>query len=232
MLKKLAILILLFSLNCDSRYYGQTGQDKFVNEHFIRNKKNGVFVDIGAHDGISFSNTYFFETELNWKGICFEPLSKPFQKLSRVRPGSICLNACVSPVAGEFEFINVQAKTEVEMLSGLLNSYDPRHLERLKREVAQAGGSYNIIKVPSVRFNDIMNMHNVNHINLLSMDTEGNELEILKSIDFEAINIDIILVENNYQMPDTRLFLESKGFTYINFPPSAGDEVYVKSSLR
>ena len=33
-------------------YYGQYEQDRFLYETFFKNKKNGVFVDIGAHDGL------------------------------------------------------------------------------------------------------------------------------------------------------------------------------------
>ena len=43
----------------------QFDQDKILNEGLFRNKKNGVFVDIGAYDGICGSNTYFFEKHLN-----------------------------------------------------------------------------------------------------------------------------------------------------------------------
>jgi hypothetical protein len=47
-------------------YYSQVGQDRFIHENYFKELKGGVFVDIGAHNGISYSNTYFFEKELNW----------------------------------------------------------------------------------------------------------------------------------------------------------------------
>ena len=43
--------------------YSQSGQDAFVLSHF-KNKKNGVFLDIGANDGVSLSNTYYLENLL------------------------------------------------------------------------------------------------------------------------------------------------------------------------
>ncbi len=225
MVKRLIVFLLVFSFNIYAQYCSQYGQDKLINERFIHNKKNGFFVDIGAHDGVTYSNTCFFERELNWKGICFEPLSQPFKKLFCERPGSICINACVSPHKGELEFFEVQGYSE--MLSGIVGTYHPRHLERLKREVKQYGGSYCITKVPSLRFNDVMNEHDITHIDVLSIDTEGSELEILKSIDFEKISIDIILVENNYGTPGMRRLLESKGYRFIKHQ---GDEIYVRSA--
>ena len=47
-------------------YYSQFQQDKFVYENYFTNKVDGYFVDIGAADGIKFSNSKFFE-ELGWK---------------------------------------------------------------------------------------------------------------------------------------------------------------------
>ena len=55
----------------DLGYKSQFGQDKFLNENIFKNKRNGVFIDIGAHDGITYSNSYVFEKQLDWTGICF-----------------------------------------------------------------------------------------------------------------------------------------------------------------
>ena len=46
-------------------FYSQYGQDKFLFENFFKEKNNGFYLDIGAHDGITLSNTYFFE-KLGW----------------------------------------------------------------------------------------------------------------------------------------------------------------------
>ena len=61
-------------------YYSQYLQDVFVQFVFFNNKKDGYFIDIGAYDGIRLSNTYLFEKNKNWKGICVEPNNKVFNK--------------------------------------------------------------------------------------------------------------------------------------------------------
>ena len=61
------------------KYYSQFEQDKFIYENYFINKTKGYFVDIGAHDGITFSNSKFFE-ELGWDGVCIEPNPKIFEK--------------------------------------------------------------------------------------------------------------------------------------------------------
>jgi hypothetical protein len=56
-----------------SQSYSQIGQDLEVLRKY-KNKYNGYFVDIGASDGIIYSNTYLLEKRYGWKGICVEPL--------------------------------------------------------------------------------------------------------------------------------------------------------------
>ena len=219
-------MLLFFTPIIFSQYYSQYEQDKFVNELFFHNKKNGFFVDIGAHDGRTYSNTLFFEESLGWRGICFEPLAEPFTKLVANRPNSFCYNACVSWQKGEQRFFEVQGYSQ--MLSGLVDTYDPRHLERLKKEIKLYGGSYRVIVVPVVQFNEIMQEKNVQKVDFLSLDTEGSEIEILKTIDFDAVKIDVIAVENNYLTKDIRDFLILKGYHFVIHK---GDEIYVHSRL-
>jgi len=66
----------IFFSRCEianASYYSQHKQDKVINEALLQGKQNSVFVEIGAYDGIKYSNTKFFEYELNWRGICIEP---------------------------------------------------------------------------------------------------------------------------------------------------------------
>lgn len=193
-------------------YKSQAGQDQFINEMFFHNKKNGVFLDIGAHDGQSFSNTYFFEKDLQWKGICFEPLPHLFKKLRECRD-CICINACVSKNEGTVPFLHLDSCDE--MLSGMCGTYDARQLQTVMNDIAQFGGECKILQVPSVSLNKIVKEYGINHVDFLSLDTEGSELEILKSIDFSQITIDIITVENNFNEGSIQTFLEENGFIFI-----------------
>ena len=70
-------------------YKSQHKQDEFVVNYF-KGKKNGVFVDIGAHDGITLSNTYVLEKELGWTGICVEPMDHEYKKLTECRNCITC----------------------------------------------------------------------------------------------------------------------------------------------
>ncbi len=219
---------IIFHAVCNPQYYSQIGQDRILNEQLFKNKRNGIFIDIGAHDGITHSNTYFFERELNWTGICFEPLPHIFEKLKQNRTCT-CINACVSKIEGFLNFFSVEGYSE--MLSGLVDTYDPRHLERLQKEIAIYGGKYSSIEVPSVQLNKVLEANKINRIDLLSVDTEGSELNILQSINFNKLNIWAIAVENNYRNDEIKNLLTLQGFTFITYIGNQ-DEIYINHNYK
>ena len=115
-----------------------------------------------------------------------------------------------------------------EPLSGLLQNYHPLHIERIKREIKQFGGSSETIKVQCRTLNDLFEENNMYHVDYLSIVTEGSELEILKAIDFEQFNINVISIEVNYDDAAAKDFLSSKGYTFV--ANITGDEIYKKST--
>ncbi len=205
-----------------SKYYSQCGQDKFINEKLFKEKRNGVFLDIGANDGVTLSNTFFFEKELAWKGICFEPLLVAFNKLQAAR-SSININACASNEDKIDYFLSITGYGE--MLSGLKSNYDERHLQRIEDTIKEFGGSKNEIEVQCFDINKILKQHHFTQIDFISIDTEGNELEILKAIDFSQIHVKAITVENNYKSTEMASFLSTQNFEKIKVLDA--DEVYV-----
>lgn len=213
-MKKIFFLTLIpLSLNAESVYKSQVGQDKYIHETFFKNKHNGVFVDIGAHDGITFSNSYFFEKELGWNGICIEPRTHLYEKLKGCR-SCACVRACISDQTGMVPFLNIEGVDE--MLSGMVSTYDQRQLDIVMNDIRYHGGQIKTIQVPCVLLQELLQLHSMNHVDFLSVDTEGGELEILKTIDFEKTTIDVITVENNYAEAPIREFLCSKGYLLVN----------------
>lgn len=208
-----------------SKYYSQCGQDKFLNERIFKEKRNGVFLDIGANDGVTFSNTYFFEKELGWKGICFEPINAAFKKLNDLR-SSVNINACVATEDKMDYFLSVTGYGE--MLSGLKSNYDERHLQRLHETVKEHGGYINEIEVQCYNLNEILKKYSLSVVDFISLDTEGNELEILKGIDFKQTHIKAIAVENNYNNPEFNNFLSGRGFEKIKVLDA--DEIYLNKT--
>lgn len=201
-------------------FISQDGQDKYLEENVFKGFKNGFFVDVGAHDGISINNTLYFETKNNWTGINIEPLPEVFKKLEKNRPKCINLNLAVDNVSEDMlestaEFYMNTGYTE--MISGLTNYFDPRHLNRLNNENRQKGSHTQKIMVKTKSLKKIFEENNVTHINYLSIDVEGAEFPVILSIDFNKVFIDIIGFENNYNDVSVPIikYLNSKGFNVI-----------------
>tara|TARA_R110000823_G_scaffold290583_3_gene408862 strand:+ start:12542 stop:13195 length:654 start_codon:yes stop_codon:yes gene_type:complete len=198
-------------------YYSKNhtkGQDKFLNERYFKDKKNGFFVDVGAHDGLNGNNSCFFERSLGWDGICVEPLPTIYKQLTQNRK-SINIEGAIDIVNGETSFISNSGYTE--MLSGIEKYYGKRHFDRRDDEITKKGGTTNVIKVKTFTLESIFEDNNVKHIDYLSIDVEGGEFVVIKSIDFTKVFIDIIGFEDNY--PDLSVpiveYLENNNYEFI-----------------
>jgi FkbM family methyltransferase len=193
-------------------YYSQLGQDKYLNENIFKGFKNGYFVDVGANDGLSINNTLFFERNLGWTGINIEPLEVAFEKLKVNRPNCINLRYAICNENGTANFLCNEGYTE--MLSGLEKSYDPRHHERREAENKIHNAKTKVIQVQTIRLEDLFEEYNVKHIHFISIDVEGGEFEVIKSINFDKVFIDVIVFENNYSDASLPIvqYLKNKGF--------------------
>ena len=149
-------------------------------------KKDGFFIELGANDGISQSNTAMFEFYFNWKGILIEPSIIGFNKCQYYRKNSVCLNyACVSNnytskyIMGDFKDNNLQG------------SIDGKQLLRKKNIQRE------LIKVKTITLEKILDLYldKNKKIDLLSLDTEGYELNILKGLNLNKYRPYYILVE-------------------------------------
>lgn len=197
--------------------YAQYGQDLFLTEVLFPRLEGGYFVDIGANDGVSLSNTWLLEKRRNWKGVCIEPQPDIFAALRRNRHCE-CVNCCVSSEEGEVEFLQVIG---ANMLSGMMDSFDERHRQRIRTEVGP--DNERIIRVQARRFDSIVPPGTT--IDYLSIDTEGAERVILEAIPFGRYRIRVLSVENNYGEPFIHNFLKGKGFRLVAV--IGDDEFYV-----
>jgi FkbM family methyltransferase len=200
-------------------FNSQDNQDKYLETNIFKGYKNGVYVDIGAHDGVSINNTLYFEKNNNWTGINVEPIKNVFDKLIINRPNNINLNCAVCNNDGETDFLCNTGYTE--MISGIKDTFDSRHLQRLENENKQMGSRTDIIKVKTKKLETICDENNISHINYLSIDVEGAEFEVIKSINFDKVFIDVIGFENNYKETSIPIikYLENKNFVIIHVSP-------------
>lgn len=185
---------------------------QFLDDNFFQKKQTGSFVEFGAHDGIAGSCTKFFE-DRGWKGICIEPHPQLFERLKKNRTAQ-CIHCGITTDEKTCKFLKIN-QPGPECLSGIINQYDPRHIQRIQYEVLVDQGSADVIDIECHTFNTIAKKYGLQHIDLLSIDTEGGELGILQSIDLKQINIDVIVAENNYKDPQLPAFLISQGYNFV-----------------
>jgi FkbM family methyltransferase len=205
-----------------NKYYSQSKQDQIIDK-LLSYREKGFFLDIGAHDGVNFSNSFFFEESRNWSGICIEPVPKFFKILNEKR-NSINLNICIADSEKEIEFVEVEGPAS--MLSGMLTSESDNHFERIKNAIKNQGGSYSIYKLNTLTVDSILKQYSVSTIDYLSIDVEGFELDILKTMNFDSYNVRIMTIENDQRKNHLISFLESKGFKSLCF--SGPDEIFIK----
>ena len=183
----------------------QLGQDVWVLEQ-TGFKRNGFFVEFGATDGVALSNTWLLENYFGWDGICAEPNPKFYRQLVQNRACTVA-DACIAGSSGrEVEFI-------LAAEFGGIADYAKVDMHADKRSAYKERGHFTTMT--TISLNDFLEMHNAPRvIDYMSVDTEGNELDILESFPFDKWQINYLTIEHNYTAlrPKLRTLLEANGF--------------------
>jgi FkbM family methyltransferase len=212
-------------------YFSQYGQDRYFDHYVFYGKRNGIFCDVGAHDGIDMSNSYYFEKNLDWTGICIEAQPKEYANLVKNRKCP-CVHGAAYNRSGEIVFRDNSGYTN--MLSGIDETYSDAHRQRLNNEIRIKGGESTLITVPCFTLSEIFDKYGYKHIDILSIDTEGSEKQILQGIDFEKVHINAITVEVNYPNSPEHIaiheLLTNNRFENINI--ICGDEIWVNKDFK
>jgi FkbM family methyltransferase len=211
------IIIIIYNMS-----YSQLGQDLEVIKLY-NNKENGFFIEIGASDGITLSNTYLLERQYKWNGICCEPIPNNFKKLVENRPNSLCYDKAVYNKSGLI--LNFDIANDYDLFSGISHHIDTHRSSVDKNKT--------MIQVQTISLLDLLNTSNAPpFIEYMSLDTEGSEFEILKNFDFEKYTFGLIDVEHNYNEPrrtDIKNLLLSNGYIYKG--ENQWDDMYKHNSI-
>ena len=178
----------------------------------------GYYVDIGAHDGRSYSNTFHLEKS-GWCGLLVEPILPTFFKLRQLR--SLQTNQFVNAACVAFDY----TAPNVLMSYGDLMSFAPE-LSTLDADEWRSGSERFLNRaeliadtwVPAKTLDEILaGVNSPKSISFLSIDVEGAELHVLKGIDFDKYSFELICLET-YNPESILEFMAAKGYrakTYV-----------------
>jgi FkbM family methyltransferase len=178
------------------KYYSQIGQDQYYIENISKGKRNGIFLDIGANNGIFESNTATLEFEYNWSGICVEANPNLIKVLTDSRPNSKIVNCAVWNSIGDIELEIPNSnykKIKGDLLSRISNL--DRNQEYFKHHFKT---NTSTVKVKTRTLNDIVSQYYKLPciIDYMSLDIEGAEIEAIRSLDLKKIDIKFMTIEH------------------------------------
>ena len=185
----------------------QFRQDLFALKE-LKIKKNGFFVEFGATDGVSGSNTFLLEKEFGYKGILAEPNPKQRKNIEKKR-NAIIVEECIWAKSGK----NVNLTDD-----GDLSAVDLFKTNKFS------------FTVKTISLTDMLEKYNApSLIDYLSIDTEGSEFDILSNHDFSKYNFSVITVEHNYteQREKIHKLLSKNGYIRKYKELSMQDDWYI-----
>jgi hypothetical protein len=197
----------------ENGFKSQRGEDKILMGWF-NGLCGGTYIEMGALDGVTFSNSFAFNEKLGWKGLMVELSPKNYAKLIKKRENELAtvnagaceveqtlhwLSGISSGVGGIWEF--AAPSFRAQWWKGQTLEKDGKPIECLPMKV-------------------ILERHvkDVKYFDFWSLDVEGAELEVLKSVDYTEVGFGVIFVEadDHNQLKNLAIltFLESKGYIF------------------
>tara|TARA_Y100001958_G_C21117791_1_gene462834 strand:+ start:153 stop:863 length:711 start_codon:yes stop_codon:yes gene_type:complete len=213
--KLLPYFLLSFYRKNLKKFHGNELLDKKMLKYI--NYKNGFYIEIGAHDGILNSNTYYYEKNLNWRGVLVEP-SNYFKNLKKNRSKR---NLFYKKICVPFKF---KKKISFEQIGPYSRSNDLISSKYLKWHKTKSDEVKNIYKktvnknIKTSNLNDILKISKAPKlIDFFSLDVEGSELNVLKGVNFNKFNFKYLLIEitdidKGKHLKKMFNFLKNKGY--------------------
>jgi FkbM family methyltransferase len=172
-----------FLLSYKRKSFSQFGEDLFIRDYF--GDRTGVYIDIGGNHPFRISNTYLLY-RMGWSGIVVEPIQRFYAKHKQFRPRDTQLNAAASDTPGDLTFY--------EMVPSVLSTCSAEEAESMtSNNSALLLRSYT---VPVMTVDDLYRKYVAPRpVSLLSVDTEGHDLAVLRGIDWKIMHPDMIICE-------------------------------------
>jgi len=183
--------------------FGQMGEDFLVNLIF-NNKRDGVYIDVGAHDGVRFSNSFAF-SRLNWRGILVEAHPDYYNLCKNARENErtkIYNVACSSEDNSSITFYS-NYRGSCSTLNPNLNEFYKSHYRNYYVDNNHNQKVENFtngkIEVQAKKLDTIieenLDFFNNQDIDLISIDVDGSEEYVLNGFDINKYKPRVVIFE-------------------------------------
>eukprot|EP00095_Tigriopus_kingsejongensis_P001337 maker-scaffold1057_size73593-snap-gene-0.26 protein:Tk01337 transcript:maker-scaffold1057_size73593-snap-gene-0.26-mRNA-1 annotation:"hypothetical protein DAPPUDRAFT_224483" len=202
---------------------GQFGQPYEVDEIFRGKKRNGFFIEAGAYDGEIFSNSLFFEIKKNWTGLLVEPNPDAFHAMSKLNRNAYLLPHCFSTKPWP-EVVDFDASA---LIGGIVQE-GPTNIRRIKpgdigRSPDYVNRPYHrrTLKIQCFPFYSVLLALGNPKVDYFSLDIEGAEIPVLRTIPWDKVDINVVEVEMNHlgevfdgTAEELKDFMNQQGYTF------------------
>ena len=206
------------------RSYSQAGEDAIISFILgtLGDQKQGYsYLDIGCNRYKELNNTYHFY-EKGMRGVLIDANPKFIDELKKNRRGDTILNVGISEKSGE-------KLTFYAMNWDWLSSFNKETIENTMRESPWVKIEQEI-EIPVLTVNEVIDKYFNGVPTIVSLDVEGDELEILKSIDMEKYRPLIYIIETiEYR---EKIDLNNKRTDIINFMNSKNYKEYAFTGVN
>ena len=194
----------------------QDKEDQYVVRKYFKGLCGGTYLELGALDGVRFSNSHLFEFGFGWSGVLIEPNPASFAKLQQNRPNNMLHNFAVCNSPRYVHFIESGDGAVTGILEFMAPSFRAAWHGADTRELEKAAKTITCEPLRSILANDL---GPARHIDFLSLDVEGAELEVLETVDFKKQQFGIIFYEadehNALKNEMIKSLLEMNGYRFV-----------------
>ncbi len=169
------------------------GLDELLWQHLGR--RGGTFVEAGAHDGVTYSNTYWLERFQDWSGVLVEPVAAQAARAATARPASRVFHAALVDPGREGEEVELVALDLASTVAGAFGGDRARSDAHLEHGVRTQPVLPHTERAPGRTLSAILDEAGVTSIDLLSLDVEGSEVAALQGLDLTRHRPELVLVE-------------------------------------
>lgn len=188
-IEKLPVAAADFDTRLEWKFVSQTGEDmilEYIFRMFGIDVSKRTYLDLGANHAKFLSNTYYLYQK-GARGVLVEANPALLGELKLFRGEDIILNRCVSAQGGE--------TVDFYVISGDGLSTPDREQAETALRINPELSIEQVVKVETITPNEILERYFDGAPLFMNVDIEGNDLQILKSIDFDAHRPMVISVE-------------------------------------